>query len=99
MVWQTCVSAPDRVYRQPRGRHTGLPLHKFANHHKLMAKHVGIVSVSYEGSEKLTHAESVPRAAASEALSINLLIEPRSLPLAALTSRFITHLTFQCDEE
>src|SRR5215510_8719692 len=45
--------------------------------------------------EKLTHAESVPRAVASEALSIGLLIEPRSLPLAVLIRRSITRATFQ----
>src|SRR5262245_59445639 len=39
-------------------------------------------------------AESVPRAVASEAPSICILMEPRSLPLAVLIRR---ELTFQCN--
>jgi hypothetical protein len=47
--------------------------------------------------EKLTHAESVPRAVASVTPVNSLLQEPRSLPLAALIRRGAAWLTFQCD--
>src|SRR5262245_66668305 len=40
----------------------------------------------------MANTESVPRAVASEALSIGLLIEPRSLPLAVLIRRRVTRL-------
>src|SRR5262245_21613338 len=56
-------------------------------------------SLSDHHIEKLTRAVSVPRAVASEALSIGLLIGPRSLPLAVLIRRRGARLTFQCDEE
>ena len=42
---------------------------------------------------------SVPRAVASECLSIGLLIDTSSLPLAVLIRRFITRVGFQCGEE
>jgi hypothetical protein len=49
--------------------------------------------------EKLTRAESVPRAVASVAPDVGYWRDQRSLPLAVLIRRPNAHLTYQCREQ